>query len=74
MVLLEVLLLSVADLSNLFGVLAEDVSCAWPAPDFLCVFPYGVFGDRFFLITLAQLLVAFSFISFAVVFHFLGYN
>ena len=72
MVLLEVLLLSVAVLSNLFRVLAGDVSCAWPAPDFLCFFPYGVFWDRFFLATLAHLHVAFSFISFAVVFNFLG--
>ena len=76
MVLLEVLLLSVAILSNLFRVLAGDVSCAWPAPDFLCFFPYGVFlaffWDRFFLATLAHLHVAFRFISFAVVFYFLG--
>ena len=48
MVLLEVLLLSIAVLSDLFRVLAGDVSCAWPAPDFLCFFPYGVFWDRFF--------------------------
>ena len=72
MVLLEVLLLSVAVLSNLFRVLAGDVSCAWPAPDFLCFFPYGFFGTGFFLATLAHLQVAFSFISFAVVFYFLG--
>ena len=72
MVLLGVLLLSVAVLSNLFRVLAGDVSCAWPAPDSLCFFPYGVFWDRFFLATLAHLHVAFRFISFAVVFNFLG--
>ena len=72
MVLLEVMLLSVAVLTNLFGVLAGDVSCARPARDFLCFFPYGVFWDRFFLATLAHLHVAFSFISFAVVFYFLG--
>ena len=72
MVLLEVLLLSVAVLSNLFRVLAGDVSCAWPAPDFLCFFPYGVFWDRFFLASLAHLHVAFRFISFAEVFNFLG--
>ena len=70
--ILEVLLLSIAVLSNLFRVLAGDVSCAWPAPDFLCFFPYGVFWDRFFLATLAHLHVAFSFISFAVVFYLLG--
>ena len=72
MVLLEVLLLSVAVLSNLFRVLAGDVSCAWPASDFLCFFPYGVFWDRFLLATLAHLHIAFSFISLAVVFYFLG--
>ena len=72
MVLLEVLLLSVAVLSNLFRVLAGDVSCAWPAPDFLCFFPYGVFWDRFFLASLAHLHVAFRFTSFAEVFNFLG--
>ena len=70
--LLEVLLLSVAVLRNLFRVQAGDVSCAWPAPDFLCFFPYAVFWDRFFLATLAHLNVAFSFISFAGVFNFLG--
>ena len=49
MVLLEVLLLSVvAVLSNLFRVLTVDVSCAWPAPDFLSFFPYRVFGTGFF--------------------------
>ena len=72
MVSLEVLLLSVAVLSNLFRVLALDVSCAWPAPDFLCFFSYGVFWDRFFLATLAHLHAAFRFISFAVVFYVLG--
>ena len=71
MVLLEVLLLSVAVLSTLFRVLAGDVSCAWPTPDFLCFFPYGVFWDRFFLATLEHLHAAFRFISFAVVFFFL---
>ena len=72
MVLLEVLLLSVAVLSNLFRVLAGDVSCAWPAPDSLCFFPCGFFWDRFFLATLAHLHVAFSIISFAVVFYLSG--
>ena len=48
MVLLEVLLLSIAVLSNLFRVLAGDESCAWPATDFLCFFPYEGFWDRFF--------------------------
>ena len=72
MVLFKGLVLSVAVLSNLFRVLAGDVSYAWPAPDFLCFFPYGVFWDRFLLATLAHLHVAFSFISFAVVFYFLG--
>ena len=72
MVLLEVLLLSAAVLINLFRVLAGDVSCAWPAPDFLCFFPYGVFWNRFFVATQAHLHVAFSFVSFAVVFYFLG--
>ena len=44
MVLLEsILLLSVAVLSNLFRVLAGDVSCTWPAPDFPRFFPYGGF-------------------------------
>ena len=56
----------------MFRVLAGDVSCAWPAPDFLCFFPYGVFWDRFFLAILAHLHAAFSFISFAVVFYLLG--
>ena len=64
--------MSVAVLSNLFRVLAGDVSCAWPAPDFLCFFPYGVFWDRIFLATLGHLHVDFRFISFAVVFNFLG--
>ena len=68
MVLLEVVLLSVAVLCNLFRVLAGDVSCAWPAPDSLCFFPCGFFWNRFFLATLAHLHVAFSFILFAVVF------
>ena len=72
MVLLEVLLLSVAVLTNLFRVLAGDVSCAWPAPDFQCFFSFGVFWDRFILATLAHLHVAFRFISFAEVFNFLG--
>ena len=72
MVLLEVLLLSYAVLSDLFRVLVGDVSCAWPAPDFLCFLHYRVFWDRFFLATLAHLQEAFSFISFAVVFYFLG--
>ena len=66
------MLLSIAVLSNLFRVLAGDVSCAWPAPDFLCFFPYGVFSDRFSLATLAHLHVPFSFISCAVVFYRLG--
>ena len=72
MVLLEVLLLSVAVLTNLFRVLTGDVSCAWPAPDFQCFFPFRVFWDRFFLATLAHLHVAFRFLSFAEVFNFLG--
>ena len=72
MVLLRVLLLSYAVLSDLFRVLVGDVSCAWPAPDFLCFLHYRVFWDRFFLATLAHLQEAFSFISFAVVFYFLG--
>ena len=66
MVLLEVLLLSVAVLSNLFRVLAGT------APDSLSFFPYGVFWDRIFLASLAHLHVAFRFTSFAEVFNFLG--
>ena len=56
----------------MFRVLTGDVSCEWPAPDLLCFFPYGVFWDRSFLANLAHLHVAFNFISFAVVFYFLG--
>ena len=41
-------------------------------PRFPVLFPYGFFWDRFFLATLAHLHVAFSFISFAVVFYVLG--
>ena len=72
MALLEVLLLSVAVLSNLFRVLAGDVKLRLARPRFPMLFSLRGFWDRFFLATLAHLHVAFRFISFAVVFYFLG--
>ena len=68
MVLLEVLLLSVAGLSNLFRVLVGDVSSAWPAPDFLCFFSLRGFLGQVFSGHPGTL----TCISFAEVFHFLG--
>ena len=75
MILLEVLLLSlVAVLSNLFRVLTGDGGrkLHMARPRFPVLFSLQGIGYRFFLATLARLHVAFSFISFAVVFHFLG--
>ena len=75
MVLLEsILLLSVAVFSNLFRVLAGDVSCTWPAPDFPRFFPYGGFCDRFFLATLVRLHVALVLFQLLYLCSFLDYH
>ena len=46
--------------TDLLGVLAGDVSCAWLVPYFLSFFAHGILGGRFFRATPGTLTPAFA--------------